>query len=410
MMVFRRGVIVGLILILVLAFFNAPWAQTASRPLLQAAAIRFAVIGDYGSGGSNEADVADLVKSWNPDFIATTGDNNYPDGATSTIDPNIGQFYHAFIYPYTGSYGAGAATNRFFPVLGNHDWNTNGARPYLRYFTLPGNERYYEFLWGPAHFFMLDSDPHEPDGDTSNSTQGAWLQNRLAASVAPWKLVFLHHAPYSSGSVHGSNSTLQWPYEAWGADAVLAGHDHTYERIVLNGFPYFVNGLGGRSIYSFGDPVAGSLARYNADYGAMLVTADETRVTFQFITRTGVVIDTYTIYAGGLTDTPTATATRTPTATETPMPSATHTAGGGATPTSTPAPGASQTSTPTATQEPDGTATTTPTRTPTSTASPSPTPTTAQASSGTPPATNTPKPTTAPSARDSRVYLPVVIR
>src|SRR6266496_6790318 len=73
---------------------------------------RFAVIGDYGSSTTAERDVATLVKNWSPDFIITVGDNNYPDGAASTIDANIGQYYHSFIYPYTGSYGAGATVNR----------------------------------------------------------------------------------------------------------------------------------------------------------------------------------------------------------------------------------------------------------------------------------------------------------
>ncbi|MEW6241109.1 MAG: metallophosphoesterase, partial [Chloroflexota bacterium] len=259
--------------------------------------IRFAVIGDYGRAGSSELDVANLVKSWDPDFIITTGDNNYPDGSAATIDQNIGQYYHEFIFPYMGAYGAGAATNRFFPSLGNHDWNTTNAQPYLDYFTLPGNERYYDFVRGPVHFFVVDSDSYEPSGITSTSLQAAWLQNALAASTSPWNLVYLHHAPYSSGE-HGSNTTLQWPYAAWGADAVLAGHDHTYERIFRDGIVYFVNGLGGRSIYSFGAPVTGSQFRYNEDYGAMLVDATEVQVTFEFINRTGELIDSYVLDGG----------------------------------------------------------------------------------------------------------------
>src|SRR6185503_8936631 len=107
----------------------------ASAPL---DAVRFAIIGDYGWAGQPELDVSNLVHSWNPDFIITTGDNNYDLGAASTIDPNIGQYYHDFIYPYTGSYGPGAPYNKFFPSLGNHDWYTAGAAPYLSYFTLPG--------------------------------------------------------------------------------------------------------------------------------------------------------------------------------------------------------------------------------------------------------------------------------
>lgn len=102
--------------------------------------VRFAVIGDYGLAGQRSSAVAALVKSWQPDFIITTGDNNYYYGEASTIDANIGQYYHQFIHLYAGQYGPGATTNRFFPSLGNHDWNADlGVQPYLDYFTLPGN-------------------------------------------------------------------------------------------------------------------------------------------------------------------------------------------------------------------------------------------------------------------------------
>ncbi len=264
------------------------------RYIYDSPSVHFAVIGDYGLAGQAELDVANQVKSWNPDFIVTLGDNNYADGSASTIDANIGQYYHDFISPYTGSYGTGAATNSFFPVLGNHDWVATNAQPYLDYFVLPGNERYYDFIQGPVHFFMLDSDTHELDGNTDTSIQATWLKNSLSASSSPWNIVLLHHAPFSSG-LHGSNATLQWPYEAWGADAVLAGHDHTYERIIKGTIPYFVNGLGGRSIYSFGTPIAGSQLRYNADYGAMLVDATNAYINFKFINRSGAVIDSYTV-------------------------------------------------------------------------------------------------------------------
>src|SRR5262249_3475785 len=76
---------------------------------------RFAVIGDCGLAGEPEQAVATLVKSWSPDFILSTGDNNYPDGAAETLDANVGQYYYDFIYPYTGQYGRSVAPNRFFP-------------------------------------------------------------------------------------------------------------------------------------------------------------------------------------------------------------------------------------------------------------------------------------------------------
>ena len=254
--------------------------------------VRFAVIGDYGLNGQAEADVAALVKNWDPDIIATVGDNNYYLGESETIDENIGQYYHEFIHPYMGTYGLGATENRFFPALGNHDWYTENAQPYLDYFSLPGNERYYDFVKGPVHFFILDSDAREPDGISSTSIQALWLQSRLSSSISAWQVVILHHAPFSSGA-HGSNEILQWPYKSWGADVVISGHDHIYERLIIDDFPYFVNGLGGGPLANFGELVEGSVLRYNADYGALFVSATKTSMTFQFMSRAGQVIDSY---------------------------------------------------------------------------------------------------------------------
>jgi tartrate-resistant acid phosphatase type 5 len=256
--------------------------------------VRFAVIGDYGAGGQAEQDVANLVKSWKPDFILTVGDNNYPVGAAETIDWRIGAFYHEFIYPYKGALGRGADRNRFFPTLGNHDWNTDQAQAYLDYFTLEGNERYYDFVWGDVHFFALDSDYREPDGVTLGSRQALWLQNGLAESKSIWKLVYMHHPPFTSGK-RGPVEWLRWPFKEWGADAALFGHDHFYERLSIDGFPYFINGLGGGGIYDFGQIAEGSQVRYNADYGAMLVVADPRQVTFQFINRSNEEVDSYQI-------------------------------------------------------------------------------------------------------------------
>jgi tartrate-resistant acid phosphatase type 5 len=254
--------------------------------------VRIAVIGDYGLTSPGEEDVSNLVKSWEPDLILTVGDNNYPIGSPETIDLNVGQYYNEYLAPYTGEFGPGADRNRFFPTLGNHDWMDPGARAYLDYFTLPGNERYYEFAWGPVHLFALDSMPDEPDGIEPTSKQAAWLREGLAAATEPWKLVVLHHPPFSSGP-HGSTPALQWPFREWGASAVLAGHDHIYERILRDGMVYFVDGLGGSVRYAVGRPVDGSQVRYNENFGAIRIDADERQITFQFITRTGQVIDSF---------------------------------------------------------------------------------------------------------------------
>ena len=292
----------GLFLLLMLGIallLNALRAVTAG-PLAQERA-RFAVIGDYSESQAAE-DVATLINSWSPDFIITLGDNNYPEGSATTIDENIGQYYHNYIFPYLGSYGPGASSNQFFPTLGNHDWERPNAQPYRDYFTLPNNERYYDFAQGPVHLFALDTDPREPDGITSTSVQALWLQDQLRTAREPWKLVYGHHAPYSSSSFHGSTPVMQWPYQEWGATGVLSGHDHTYERILRDGIVYFVNGLGGRGLYNFGPPVLGSNLRYSQNYGALFCEADASTLTCQFIARTGLVLDTYTINAASPAD------------------------------------------------------------------------------------------------------------
>ncbi len=262
---------------------------------LQTDKLIFAVIGDFGEAGQPETDVANLVKSWNPGFIVTTGDNNYPNGAVSTIDQNIGQYYHDYIFKYNGKFGSGSAINRFFPALGNHDWDQNNGRQQELYFTLPGNERYYDFIQGPIHFYVLNSNPTEPDGISVESKQAKWLKSSLAVSTSKFDIVVLHHPPYSSGR-HGSSKEMQWPYKLWGADAVLAGHDHTYERLTVDGMPYFVNGIGGgQPLYYFAATLSESKVRYNADYGAMRVEASDQFLKFQTYTRTGLLIDEYTL-------------------------------------------------------------------------------------------------------------------
>ncbi|MFN8413116.1 MAG: metallophosphoesterase [Anaerolineales bacterium] len=275
-------------------FANYSTPVHAKTPSQQSGITTFAVIGDYGLAGQAEADVANLVKNWNPDFIVTLGDNNYQKGAAESIDPNIGQYYHDYISPYRGKYGNGSPTKRFFPALGNHDWGSGDANAYFNYFSFYNKQGYYDFVQGPIHFFMLDSDPHEPDGTSSTSEQAKWLRKGLAASTATFNVVILHHPPYSSGQ-HGSNAYTQWPYKAWGADVVLAGHDHIYERLLVGGLPYFVNGIGGAELYGFSSIVPGSQVRFNQDYGAMRVETNGLTMKFQAYSRTGILIDEYTI-------------------------------------------------------------------------------------------------------------------
>lgn len=258
--------------------------------------VRVAVIGDYGWAGPAEQQVAELVDSFRTDYVITTGDNNYPLGEASTIDQNIGQYFSELIYPYHGSYGSAATENRFFPTLGNHDWYAESAAAYLAYFTLPGNERYYDVVLGDIHFFAIDSDEHEPDGNSATSVQATWIRNRLATSTQAFNIVAMHHPPYSSGP-HGNSELMQWPYAEWGVDLVLAGHDHGYERLQIDGITYVVSGLGGASIYSYGEGVPGSVVRYAKQYGATLLEADSRELRLSFFNVDGQLVDTASISA-----------------------------------------------------------------------------------------------------------------
>jgi hypothetical protein len=261
-------------------------------------ATTFAAIGDFGSDGTAEEDVARLVRSRDPQFVITLGDNNYPSGDRATIDANIGKYYSRYIGGYLGRFGLGSPINLFFPCIGNHEWyNPEKLQPYLDYFPeLPGNRRYYEFEMGHVHFYVLDSDAHEPDGNTVDSKQAMWLKEALAAPTsACYKVVYFHHPPFSSGDFPVDN--MRWPFAAWGADAVLAGHDHVYERLQVGGIPYITNGLGGSDRFPWrkGDPDPHSIIRFNKDWGALFVHADKHGISYEFEDVGGNSVDVITV-------------------------------------------------------------------------------------------------------------------
>ncbi len=297
----RQRVWGGLFITLILIAVVIATATVGAEPQ----PIRFAVIGDYGSGDVGAMQVAALVAGWNPDFVVTVGDNNYPSGAAKTIDKNIGKQYSQFIGNYHGGYGVGSELNRFWPSIGNHDWKAMSCHkgqcrgPYLDYFTLPGNERYYDVDYGFLRLWILNSVGAEPDGIAADSIQAGWLRDGLQQSVDCWDIAVMHHAPFSSGK-HGGSKKLQWPFADWGIDAVLAGHDHTYERLEAFGIPYYVNGLGGKSRYGFPsgpdlEEGVESITRYNANEGALLIEVTPETFVGRFITVDGVVRDEHHI-------------------------------------------------------------------------------------------------------------------
>jgi len=144
-----------------------------------------------------------------------------------------------------------------FPVLGNHEGNSGY---YFMFFDLPGNERWYSFDYLDTHFVALDSNSDMNPG----SKQYLWLVKDLVANRdAAWKVVYLHHPPYTSGP-HGGVSADGVPNEkgvrqgreylaplfaSEEVDVVFAGHDHCYERSQYGDVVYVTTGGGGAPLY-----------------------------------------------------------------------------------------------------------------------------------------------------------------
>lgn len=257
---------------------------------MPADSIVFAVIGDYGLDGENEAAVAEMVKSWNPDFIITTGDNNYNRGEMSTLMDNITKYYGDYIYNYDAEakYRCNGVAfdeqvNRFFPSPGNHDtYGKNGIKPYLNYFTLPGIEEYYAFTWGDLAFFSLNST------SALMGEQEAWLKEQLALSDKTFNIVYFHHSPYSTGK-HGNERKMQMDFHNWDVDVVFTGHDHIYSRIEKageEGLYYVINGASGKSLYECGvnplDEDEFTVTCYDDDFGAIRGTWNGSELVIAF--------------------------------------------------------------------------------------------------------------------------------
>jgi len=290
----------SLLLIVLIFSCNKEKLNTSNPaiPNIEADTIHFAIIGDYGVQGESTYQVSEMVKSWNPDFIITTGDNNYEDGTLGSIQDNISQYYCDFIHNPDAPEEyrcAGLATieeqNRFFPSLGNHDqYSSSYSQPYTSFFTLPDKEVYYSFKWGAVQFFALNSG-RNGEADCCGSEQAVWLMDNLAASEASFKIVYFHHPPYSA-SHHGNTENMQWPFKEWGADMVISGHSHIYEKISLKNDPefyYIVNGLGGNSSRHSCEehPLNEDLFNhfcFNENFGAIKVEATQQSLRLEFYT------------------------------------------------------------------------------------------------------------------------------
>ena len=256
-------------------------AQTRAFALPNAkGSVKFLVIGDSGTGGSAQYQLAEkMIEAYGRfkfEFAIMLGDNLY--GGENPSD-----FVDKFERPYKKLLDAGV---KFYAALGNHD---EPAQRFYKPFNMDG-KRFYKFGKGDADFFVLDSTYMTP-------LQIDWLKKELEDSNAKWKISYFHHPIYSSGERHGSEVDLRTLVEPLfvqnGVDVVFAGHEHFYERLKpQKGIYYFVQGAAAKLRKGNIRDNSEMTAKGNdVDYSFTLVEIEGDQMFFETISRRGVAVD-----------------------------------------------------------------------------------------------------------------------
>jgi hypothetical protein len=365
--------------------------------------------GDISTCTNNNDEATAVLLDGIAGTVYTLGDSVYENGTTAE-----------FANCYDPTWGRHKARTR--PASGNHEYGTANAAPYYAYFGASAGDPtkgYYSYDAGSFwHVIVLNSECAQIGGCNAGSPQETWLRLDLAANPSK-NVVAMWHKPLFSSSSRGSDATFAPLYAALydhGAELVLVGHEHHYERFAPQtstgvadpafGVRQIVVGTGGRGHSGFVTIEDNSEVRNSTDYGVLKLTLQETSYTWQFVPIAGQTFaDSGTTAVHGAPATATATPTRTFTPTRTPTATATPTRTPTQTPTRTPTntaaptntPTLTPTSTPTATNTPVPTATPTPTDTAVPTDTPSPTATDAATATHTPTPTATAVPTDTPS-------------
>lgn len=230
------------------------------------------------TGAADTADVVEMGLSATPHAaVLLLGDIVYqratPAEFRHCYDPTWGRF-----------------KERTLPAPGNHEYYTPGAAGYFDYFGKAAGRGYYRVQLGSWQVFSLNSNLQ----GQAQQAQLDWLARELAAHPAPCTLAYWHHPLYSSGW-HGSFPNMQAAWQLLqdaGAEMVLSGHDHTYERFApqdaygrhdARGLRQFVVGTGGSYHTPFRWPLAHSEMRDNSRFGVLKLELGDNGYRWQFL-------------------------------------------------------------------------------------------------------------------------------
>jgi 3',5'-cyclic AMP phosphodiesterase CpdA len=246
--------------------------------------VKFLVLGDSGTGGSAQYQLAEQMAAayqrFKFEFAIMLGDNLY-----GGEDPS--DYVDKFERPYKPLLDGGV---KFYAALGNHD---EPAQRFYKPFNMDG-KRYYRFNKGDVDFFVLDSTYMAP-------AQVEWLKKELEGSKAKWKISYMHHPIYSSGERHGSEMDLRALIEPLllehGVDVVFAGHEHFYERLKPQKGIYYITQGGAAKLRrgNIANNSAMTARGFDTDNSFTLIEIEEDTMYFETISRRGTVVDSGTI-------------------------------------------------------------------------------------------------------------------
>lgn len=262
---------------------NDSIATVADNPVTVMAA------GDIAESGTstqaNATSTGDLIRAASPTAVVPLGDNAYNDGSATD-----------YATKYDPTWGSFKAISH--PTPGNHEYHATPPTGYLDYFgqsnvtNAQDGGVYYAWNVGNGwRAYSLNSNISM----SASSAQVTWLKNDLAAHPNMHYLAYMHHPRYNSGTVHGENTSACPAWDALtaaGADIMLAGHDHSYERWAkmdcagnasASGIREFKVGSGGNQLYPFGSQPATLQARNNTDYGVLKLVLHENSYDWSFI-------------------------------------------------------------------------------------------------------------------------------